>query len=295
MTEGAPRSVPETLGELGPVAAAWLHYLHRLRTREFDLIFGRCPPSLFDNGLELGAGDGHQSRLLSRHVRRLMSTDFAEAPPAREPCAGVKYRRCDAEEVDEHFGAQEFDLVYSSNLLEHLPDPARALRAIHRILKDDGVAVHVVPNSFWKASHLAGFYPDLAAKTVRALFTPGFLRRFVARRLRPRQGTEVGQPSPLPTNNPKMPARRERLLWPIPHGAYRSNVQEFYALSKRRWLREFDAAGFAVAKVLRGPVTSGYGFGLDRLRLGLERAGFASEYVYITVKRGRVSPFVAYF
>jgi hypothetical protein len=101
--------------------------------------------------------------------------------------------------------------------------------------------------------------------------------------------------SHLKPNNPKMPAVAERLLWPTPHGAYRSNFEEFYAFSKRRWLREFDAAGFTVVKVLRGPVASGYGFGLDRLRAGLELAGFASEYAYVTVKRDRTSPFVAYF
>jgi SAM-dependent methyltransferase len=271
----------------------WERYLHGIRTREFDLIFGRCPPSLFAKGLELGAGDGYQSRLLSRHVRALVSTDFAAEPSARALYSGLDYRQCDAEEVDSCFGAREFDLVYSSNLLEHLPDPARALRGIHRILRDDGTAIHVVPNVFWKASHLAGFYPHLALRATRALFRGDVLRR-VRGHMRRAAVAEEDESQLIP-NNPKMPAVPERLLWPTPHGAYRSNFEELYAFSKRRWLREFDAAGFTVAKVLRGPVASGYGFGLDRLRAGLELAGCASEYAYITVKRDRTSPFIAYF
>lgn len=263
----------------------WLEYLHQARTREFDFVFGRCPPSLFAKGLELGAGDGYQSRLLSRHVRSLISTDFAGTPAGHANSPGVEYRRCDAEEVDACFPDGGFDLVYSSNLLEHLPDPARALRGIHRILGDDGTAVHVVPNVFWKVVQLAGFYPDLALRTLRAL----------GARVGPHAAPAEAAAPPPPTNNPKSPAHQERVLWPTPHGAYRSNLEELHAFSQRRWLREFDASGFAVEKVLRGPVASGYGFGLDRVRLGLERAGFASEYAYVTVKRGRTSPFTAYF
>ena len=298
--EGAVKFTGQSKDEVGldskAAAVRWLEYLHRIRTREFNLIFGRCPPALFAKGLELGAGDGYQSRLLSRHVLTLICTDFEDDVPGRAACPGVEYRRCDAEEVDSYFGEREFDLVYSSNLLEHLPDPAAALRGIHRILRDDGLALHVVPNLFWKASHLAGFYPTLAARVMRALFTPASLRRFVARLvMRRASGAEAVGSRRAPTNNPKMLPCRERLLWPTPHGAYQSNVQELYAFSKRRWLREFDAAGFSVAKVLRGPVASGYGFGLDRIRLSLERAGFSSEYVYVTVKRGHASPFVAYF
>jgi SAM-dependent methyltransferase len=264
-----------------------------MRTREFELIFGQCPAGLFAKGLELGAGDGFQSRLLSPHVRALVCTDFEIDRPDAERCPGVEYRRCDAEEVQACFGEKEFDLVYSSNLLEHLPHPGRALRGVHRILRDDGVAVHVMPNAFWKLSQLAGYYPFLALDTVRALFAPGVLRRLLARRQR--RGPAAPAPPPATTNNPKMPARRPRRLWPAPHGAYGSNLEEIHAYRKRRWLRELDAAGFTVAKVLRGPVASGYGFGLDRIRAGLERAGFASEYVYVTVKRGHASPFLAYF
>jgi len=270
---------------------SWPEYLHTARTREFDRVFGRCPPSLFTKGLELGAGDGYQSRLLARHVRALVCTDFAAEPPGRTACAGVEYRQCDAEEVESCFGEGEFDLVYSSNLLEHLPDPARALRGIHRILSDEGTAVHVVPNAFWKASQLAGFYPYLALRATRALLRRG------ARARRAKGGSSASDRVEVPAapNNPKMPRHRERALWPTPHGAYRSHLEEFHAFSRRRWLGEFAAAGFAVARVLPGPVASGYGFGLDRLRRGLEWAGFASEYAYVTVKRGRTSPYLAFF
>ena len=276
----------------------WLDHLHEIRRREYDLVFGGCPPFLFRRGLELGSGDGYESGLLSRHVRTLVASDFGDPPPGFGPDPRVQYRKCDAEDVESSFGQGEFDLVFSSNLLEHLPDLPRALRGIHRVLADDGVAIHAVPNVFWKASHLAGYYPSLALATMRAVSRPGFVRRLVTRRILRRGkggGTPVSDVARVSGNNPKMPPPAPRLLWPTPHGAYASNVQELQAFRKRRWLREFEAAGFAVVKTLRGPVASGYGFGLDRVRRALERAGFASEHVFITVKRGRVSPFLAYF
>ena len=42
-------------------------------------------------------------------------------------------------------------------------------------------------------------------------------------------------------------------------------------------------AGFQVVKVVKGPVASGYGFGFDGLRSFLEKLGFCSEYMFVTV------------
>ena len=70
----------------------------------------------------------------------------------------VSFVTCDAERVDEAFEPQTFDLVFSSNMLEHLPDPGRALRAMRTVMQDDGIAIHVVPSPFWKTTHLLGFY-----------------------------------------------------------------------------------------------------------------------------------------
>src|SRR5439155_1182066 len=81
-----------------------------------------------------------------------------------------------------------------------------------------------------------------------------------------------------------------RLLSPDPHGVSATHTMEFRAFGKERWIREFAAAGLDVVAVLKGPVCSGYGFGLNRFRLMLEKAGFASEYAYVAVKRGARSP-----
>ena len=65
------------------IKTAWLPHLHRIRSREIEIAFGRCPEKIFATGLELGAGDGFQSGLLTRYVSRLTCTDYTLESIAR--------------------------------------------------------------------------------------------------------------------------------------------------------------------------------------------------------------------
>lgn len=266
----------------------WPNYLHSLRRREIEMIFGACPPKIFARGLELGAGDGFQSQLLSHFVTSLVVTDYAEGILAQPDGPGLTHRVCDAEQVGEVFEAGEFDLVFSSNMLEHLPDPQQALAGMHRVLADQGIAIHVVPSPFWKLTQMAGFYPNLVITRLER-----YSERMRGDPLRSTAAVEGWD------NNPKIDGRRysrlRRLLWPVPHGISASNWREIFAFRAGAWRGQFAAAGFEVVAMLRGPVVSGYGFGLERLRSLLERAGLASETVYVTVKTGQASPFLPCF
>jgi SAM-dependent methyltransferase len=279
----------------------WQTYLHALRRREIEIIFRGCPPHCFARGLELGAGDGFQSGLLARYAATLVVTDYYPGILAQPDTATITHRVCDAEQVAETFAAGEFDLSFSSNMLEHLPQPQQALAGIHRVLRDEGIAVHVMPSPFWKLCQMIGFYPN---------FIIARLERYSARRRDDggiewpallATGSSAGQTGPAGAwdNNPKADRRRysylRRLLWATPHGAARGNLEEFRAFSPAHWREQFTAAGFTVARVLPGPVSSGYGFGLDRMRTLSERCGLASEYVYLTHKAGQASPYLAYF
>ena len=275
----------------------WDTYLHNLRRKEIELIFGKCPPGVFSHGLELGAGDGFQSHLLAEYAASLVVTDYYPEILAQADTSQITHRVCDAEEVGTMFAPGEFDLIFSSNMLEHLPDPQQALKGMHKVLHDNGLAIHVMPSPFWKVCQMVGFYPNavisrLERYTSRSQASPATT---------PVAGRDKTQtPASIPAgNNPKVTNRRysylRRLLWATPHGASASNLAEFAAFRRARWQHELAAAGFTVAKILPGPVSSGYGFGWDGLRALFEHLGATSEYIYVTVKAGHQSPYLAYF
>lgn len=277
----------------------WFQWLHGYRAREIALIFGRCPDGLFPSGLELGAGDGFQSALLLKYVGHLVATDINPRIlelPAHER---LEYRVIDAEDVGESFPTSSFDLVFSSNLLEHLPTPERALAGVQRVLKDNGVTIHVMPSPFWKLCELLLYFPNHVIVLLEQVLARGgskVLEEKVRRHLPGR--TKAAPLQQEPDNNPKVRKRPHSFLyhWFIPetHGVSDGHLEEFRVFRKSRWLAEFRRAGFQVAVFRKGPVASGYGFGLDTLRRCLERLGFTSEYIYVATKAEQTSPYLRY-
>jgi hypothetical protein len=149
------------------------------------------------------------------------------------------------------------------------------------VLRDDGIAIHVIPSPFWKLCHIIGFYPNAVLARAERL----------GKRMARRAPTVL--PEDAWDNNPKSDVAPRpylaRLLWPAAHGASGSNLAEFRLFGQAHWREMFCAAGFRVAAVRPGPVSSGYGFGWDAARRLLERWGATSEYIYITVKAGQAS------
>jgi SAM-dependent methyltransferase len=67
---------------------------------------------------------------------------------------------CPAEELVQHYGSNTFDLVLSTEMLEHVRDWRRVVNNLKRVLKPGGVlllttrskgyALHGYPNDFWR-------------------------------------------------------------------------------------------------------------------------------------------------
>jgi SAM-dependent methyltransferase len=277
--------------------------LHQVRRSTIQALFASCPDRVFADALELGAGDGYQSTLLSRYAGRLVSTDYSPRILARQGTDRVQYRVCDAERVGECFAERSFDLVFSSHLLEHLPRVDRALAGIRDVLRDDGVTVHVMPSVFWKVCQLGLQLPDNLLRAIE-LASDGGRRHELRERIRTfgsqeRAGSAGATWGEDP--NPKLARPRtptpylQRLLVPEIHGVEDGHWAELAAFSRRRWIAQLERAGFQVVAVLRGAVYSGYAFGFERGRQLLERLGFTSEYAYVALKAGHSSPHLRRF
>lgn len=295
------------------IKADWPTWLRSYKRREVDRTFYACPEGCFGRGLELGAGDGFQSGLLAGYIRSLVCTEINELLLSKQSGRdGIEYRVCSAEEAVRAGGDNSYDIVYSSNVLEHLTDPLLILREIHRILKDDGVTIHIVPSPLWKLCHVLLYVPaNLAALGEHILRRSGAGRRmreasFLMRQLVEgfRKGSNTltdlaDREESLTGNNPGIVGSRRGfpawLLVPRPHGVSATNLAELAAFGKRRWLALFGDAGLECCAVRKGPAASGYGLGWTWAEAAIEKAGLASEYIYIAHKKGHPCGYSSYF
>jgi SAM-dependent methyltransferase len=151
----------------------------------------------------------------------------------------------------------QFDLIFSSNVLEHIDDLDGILRETRRVLKADGVAVHILPTPAWRLWTSVAHYGYLLQRILDA-------------------GRPVGDGS-VPSLNDKLHSNGvvyavRRILAAGPHGHYRNALSELYYFCERRWLKVFRHAGFQIAKVQAGDIFyTGYGL-LPRVSLGTRRA-----------------------
>ena len=259
-----------------PLRADSTRLRRSLRGQEISAVFQKVPEETFDEALELGAGDGLQGPLLARYAKKVLCTDLNDERLRRIDDPKVAYEICDAEDLP--FETGRFDLVYSSNLLEHLPDPARALSEMSRVLRDDGVMVHIVPNRFWKVLHVLLFYPSQLVSLAEIA---------LSRQRQESIGRAKGKGNNLKGRRPSFVRRN---LLPAVHGEYAGHYSEFIGMGGSFWKPLFSRAGLELAGSVRGlPAHSPYRFGLESPRKVLSRLGVASCNGYVLTKPGAAS------
>lgn len=198
-----------------------------LRTVEFEQVAAYFGPGC--RVLEIGGGNGYQASCIAATGAHVESIDV-------QPCKGATYfpvRLYDGKALP--FADASFDLVFSSNVLEHIPDLALTLREIRRVLAADGRAVHVLPTPAWRGWTSVSHYPHMLRR----------IWQWVTARTAG-QGPVQNSSSEGRARSPW--ERLRRLLADGPHGEYPSALSELWYFSRRRWLDVFAKAGFVVSE-----------------------------------------------
>jgi len=261
----------------------WTQYLHAIRKREVDITFSLLNEAHFSSGLEVGAGDGYQTTLLAPHIEKLISSDlnFKRIKESFK-ISSVTYKTIDADKIDEVFKDQEFDFIFSSNMLEHLQNPHKFLVATQSMLTDDGYAVHIVPSRHIKIFYLMFYYPNLALllleRVIGKLKGKPFFR-----------GANIDLENNInsETQSKDTGSRLKKFLFPSPHGNFPTHTKEFIAFGKNRWEHLFKESGYTITAYAKGPAFSGYGFGFKFVVRFLEYFGISSEHIFILKKMSK--------
>ncbi len=112
------------------------------------------PPGAGRTALDLGCREGHQTRWLQGRGYTVTSIDVealfdgAQVVDANQPLP---------------FADDSFDLIWSSEVIEHLADPATSLAELRRVVRPGGDIILTTPNSYmWLFKGLAtvGLTPE---------------------------------------------------------------------------------------------------------------------------------------
>lgn len=98
--------------------------------------------------LEVGCGTGAITRTFRHRVDHLVVTDLSERLALETATANNAVGRAE-DAVNLSFADGSFDLVVSSECIEHVPAPARAIGEMLRVLRPGGHLVMTTPNRLW--------------------------------------------------------------------------------------------------------------------------------------------------
>lgn len=203
-----------------------LHYLNDLRAFEMERLLPYIPADA--RVLEFGAGTGRQARFLADRGYDVVAVDLAQSNYASHLVFPVI--QYDGEHIP--LEDRSVDVIFSSNVMEHVENIPAIMREFHRILRPGGFGVHVMPTPAWRFwTFMSGFAnafvgaAQLAAKLVSP--PPGSNRRaaFV-------KGLRTIAAS----------------IIPIGHGTSSEGFSELYTFSRHAWLKLFEKHGFAVVR-----------------------------------------------
>lgn len=183
--------------------------------------------------LEIGAGTGEQSAALVRHGLDVSAIDVASSNYRVVRAFGV----IDYDGRNIPFPDQTFDVVYSSNVLEHVVELDELQAEIRRVLKPAGHCVHLMPTPLWRVwTAITAFVSALQAGLV-------LLSAFAGRR-------EAGERywSAVWRAGRRLAGRIYEALLQPRHGERGNCLSELHYFSRGWWVRHFEANGFEIVE-----------------------------------------------
>ena len=169
---------------------------------------------------------------------------------------------------------QSVDVVFSSNVLEHVENIPAIMSEFRRILRPGGFGVHVMPTPAWR------FWT----------FVSGVANSAVAVTCIPR---DLVKP---PAGQDRWRAFKQNLrtiaggLLPIGHGTSPEGFSELYTFSRRAWVNRFEKCGFEIVEdrpinlLYTGHMLFGDRIGFAR-REALSRSLGSASRIYIVKPR----------
>ncbi len=206
-----------------------ISHLHQIRDREIELLLPLLPPG--GEILEIGAGTGYQAQALSRRGFRVSAIDMRTS-------SYTENRVFPVTNFDgKHFPVSDrsVDVVFSSNVLEHVTDLAQIHNETRRVLKPGGYGLHVMPTGYWRFwTTLSGWVDVLPAAFLHG---PKLVPNGFTSLERQRLAKEIKSLIRIIGGH----------VIPLRHGESGNAITELWTFGMRHWVQHFQDSGFEVA------------------------------------------------
>lgn len=209
-------------------------------------------------GLELGCGCAFQSALLASISCKIFATDLfrkngithslgierARDLVKRLNMDNLKIISCSATEIP--FADNYFDFVFSSSVLEHIPERETALKEMQRVLKPQGRLIMIVPTHMPSIYAFLHVFLYIAARGLKLVFSGQ--QKTAAGSSNKEGNAKQSLFARFRKNHPSFPL-------PEPHGSYADVFEELRRQFPGSWKKLLSQCGFKITASFASCIT----------------------------------------
>jgi len=222
----------------------WLHHVRAFELRNTLRFVGVGLSS--KSILEIGSGTGFQLKILKQYGSLVVGIDLKSSPYQERVTQIILY---DGQHMP--FRASSFDIVISSNVLEHIKDISSFQSEIKRVLKKNGLCVHILPSHYWRFWSSLFHYPWICLFTIQIILkflTRGSNRCSAGKNKFTRGYRQATKMTPVSKDIGFLKAFRT-VIAPQRHGARGNFITELFYFCPLWWKRHFIENGWHVITV----------------------------------------------
>lgn len=239
----------------------WLHFI---RNAELETALKKFPVEKNIKILEIGGGDGFIAKKIHDLGYKIISIDQIPKYPQYFLVSTGNASKL-------NFESETFDIIFSSHVLAHINDIEMFFSESKRVLKKNGLMIHIVPSTAWSIGTNFWHY----------ILLPKFFIEWKRSKI---IATNNSNENIKIDKKEKIMTRIINVLFLHPLGVNPSFIHEFYYFSKHRWKKVFSQK-FKIMNIENGPYFySGHNILKNKflwIRRMLAKTGFTGSFCFI--------------
>jgi ubiquinone/menaquinone biosynthesis C-methylase UbiE len=190
--------------------------------------------------LEVGAGTGWQAKKLNENGYTVKAIDIEDSDYSDNRIWPIT--NYDGKRIP--FTDNYFDIVFSSNVLEHISHLDEFQIEMQRVLKSDGIAIHIVPSGSWRLWTNIAHYPFIFKMVIKIIYN-----RIIPVSDGKSDATLENSAIARYSKLPKMELFR-KTIFPSRHGEIGTSLSEVYYFSRHSWGAIFRRGGWKIKRAV---------------------------------------------